>query len=783
MDEGDDLSDFLSLLEEDCGTEAAKPSSEIAPPAPVAKPASSSGYREITDPDAFLRPSEDGGPSQVHGGDTDSSDDEDNRNFQEQNLTTFGRDVKKLMHAREETAESNKKSFSLSGLKGVGTKTEQNDPKVSWSRNQAVAPTNQQNLRQAKTVSGLSGLPMKAADRDCFLEPISGIRVVNPLVTQEFILERSDGRQTVSCSMVKRKYESNSIQNDWLTTGVIVSSMKKVSQKSKEYLVWTISDLKQDMATVTVFLFSSANTTFTTAKKGTVVGILSPNILPPNSAKFDLILTVNDAQRILIIGTSKDYGVCKSQTAKNEPCSNFVNTNVCPYCTYHLSKEYKRHSGKPTAPHSALMNKVLGKSEVFYGGKSYSAIKQPPKKIPREHLSQLALPQPTNKKIKARDHLRMQSLLAEGQEMPNTSSVISVSPLSLKPKNITRMHHIMNNTRKATVLSGDKQPTQQGSVSKLAGVLGKNQSKISESSAPKPSLSKAAPKQTATASSRNVQSAKSLLSTLTDSKKESSLSKPSAMTPPPTKKVDLSNLGGSNGRPTLSKFNSIDLGDLCRKPVLHDQDRAKVAALQLVRAKGPFKKENPNKVKKAASAAKVNASLKRKVPVEDDEEEAKLRAEFELKKPKFLAMIETGSQHQDLVESAHQEAEDNYFNNMETKEKIEDKMLNTHKVEVKAIKCTLCNYLSLARSDFCRKQGHPVKLVQTHKRFFQCKGCKNHIWVLELVPTSACSNCGQSHWERAGMIKDKQAKFETLRISAGDRETFNPANMNSLVPD
>jgi len=59
-----------------------------------------------------------------------------------------------------------------------------------------------------------------------------------------------------------------------------------------------------------------------------------------------------------------------------------------------------------------------------------------------------------------------------------------------------------------------------------------------------------------------------------------------------------------------------------------------------------------------------------------------------VKKAKFLAMIEQGSQHQDLVEQAHQEAEDSYFTNMETKEKIEDKMLNTHKVETKAVKCS-----------------------------------------------------------------------------------------------
>ena len=70
------------------------------------------------------------------------------------------------------------------------------------------------------------------------------------------------------------------------------------------------------------------------------------------------------------------------------------------------------------------------------------------------------------------------------------------------------------------------------------------------------------------------------------------------------------------------------------------------------------------------------------------DDEAKLRAEFDQKKAKFLQLIETGSRHQDLVAFAEQEAEDSYFSNMETKEKIEDKMLNTHKVEAKAVQCT-----------------------------------------------------------------------------------------------
>lgn len=171
MEEADDLSEFLDLLEEDCAADAATASQQNTPSATP-----SAGLREISDPDDFLRPQDDAGPSTIHAGDTDSSDDEDNRNFQEQNFTSYGRDVKQIMTVKEK--ETNEKNFSLGSLKGFTQKSVQNDPKVSWSRSQAVEPQGPSALKKAERVSGLTGKLMDVADRDCFLEPVSMIRVV-----------------------------------------------------------------------------------------------------------------------------------------------------------------------------------------------------------------------------------------------------------------------------------------------------------------------------------------------------------------------------------------------------------------------------------------------------------------------------------------------------------------------------------------------------------------------------------------------------------------------------
>ena len=127
-------------------------------------------------------------------------------------------------------------------------------------------------------------------------------------------------------------------------------------------------------------------------------------------------------------------------------------------------------------------------------------------------------------------------------------SVISVDPRSLKPKNITRAHHIMYNSKNptASVPKADQKPA--AAASKLAGVLGK---KGADTTSP-PSLPKtpvvqakvdAASKFVRKSSSPSCSSIKQLVS---DQK---------------PKNVDLSALS----RPTLGKFGSISLGDLGRK--------------------------------------------------------------------------------------------------------------------------------------------------------------------------------------------------------------------------
>lgn len=151
----------------------------------------------------------------------------------------------------------------------------------------------------------------------------------------------------------------------------------------------------------------------------------------------------------------------------------------------------------------------------------------------------------------------MQSLKGDKSLEPTQPAVISVDPRSLKPKNITRAHHIMYNSKKAIVTTGDQKPV--AAVSKLAGLLGK---KGASPPLPPPKMP-AAPK-------------------IDTSKLGKKISSPSCSTSKPPVKVQKPNVDlTALSTPTLGKFGSINLGDLGRRKAFggNNKQNAKVRYL------------------------------------------------------------------------------------------------------------------------------------------------------------------------------------------------------------
>lgn len=240
--------------------------------------------------------------------------------------------------------------------------------------------------------------------------------------------------------------------------------------------------------------------------------------------------------------------------------------------------------------------------------------------------------------------------------------------------------------------------------------------------------------------------------------------------------------------PTLSRFGSsrgfIDLNEPLRRKTM---DKAKLNAIKLVQATGPIKKIDPNSTKSSPSTG----IKKRFLPDTDVEElnpkKSKL-AESDLISDRFKKMMAATSRHTDLLEQRDDEEMEKYFKKHEMKEKMEEKMTNTFKIACKAVRCLKCKYTSFSASDMCKKEGHPLKVFDSMKRFFKCGNCQNRTVTLEIVPTVPCKNCGSGKWEKTGMMKEKVVGVaHQLSIRGGEQKFVNSvvadANINLLVPD
>lgn len=201
---------------------------------------------------------------------------------------------------------------------------------------------------------------------------------------------------------------------------------------------------------------------------------------------------------------------------------------------------------------------------------------------------------------------------------------------------------------------------------------------------------------------------------------------------------------------------------------------AKANALNWVKSNGAIQKENPNLFEKTKNGGK-----KRKLPediVLDLGIEKKLAIEEKVS-PRFLELMNATSQNQGLIDTAQQEAEDKYFDQMDKKEKMELKMMETYKVPCKAVRCLVCKYTWFSASEWCKTEKHPLRVLDATKRFFRCNDCHTKVSSLTMFPLIACRVCNGSKWERAPMMTHK--KVEEIHLSIrGDEQAF----LSSMQP-
>ncbi|XP_068081660.1 protein MCM10 homolog isoform X2 [Anabrus simplex] len=671
------------------------------------------------------------GKSLIHNGDTDSSDDEDNRYSMEAKYNEYGRSIKRMLAEKAVLKES------------CNFRTDIGLPKKSnslWKTNGTLPASRS----------------LKSETSDVYTDPVFGIRIKNPLITSAQLQGRMVGRKAIPMARVKYHVTSGDVTSDWVIGGVIVQkSPIKTSQKGSQYCIWKLSDLKDGLKTVSLFLFRNSHKNLWKTPIGTVVGILNPSLMESRDDGGDeATLSVDNSQKVMILGVSKDYGTCKSKKKNGDNCTAFVNTNKCEYCIYHVQKEYKKCSRRSElqSPNignglNALRNKILGKNEVFYGGKSF-----------------MAVPAKVDKKLSAKDNQRLMCLSDAFSSSPNmvqTTLVAKPVPPAVEQK-VQKKGSANRVELSKKQVQKDRQRLQ---LLRSEMSSSKSQTYDQVSLKEEMNLKNTSNKAAIVEANMRIKSPVSVVSP----------------------KLQL----GLNTQPHLEKSAVVDLSTPIKKSHV---DRAKMNALRWVQKNGPINRKNPNEVKKSPSevtkrcpesiAQDEESSKKKKI--KPDSDTPPLTPSTVLSS-RFQELLQVKSRHTALIEASDDQAQEQYFNTLEKREKMEEKMLTTFKVDCKAVRCLKCKYTSFSASDMCKTLGHPIKVIDAVKRFFRCHDCGNRTVSLELIPLMSCKQCGGSQWQRAPMMKErKDIAVVPLSIRGGEEKFLGclqtEGNMSLLVP-
>lgn len=153
---------------------------------------------------------------------------------------------------------------------------------------------------------------------------------------------------------------TNDIDDDWVTIGVVVSRQSRKSKNGNDYSLWKLNDLQSDTM-VSLFLFGRSNDKHWKIGTGMVIGLLNAKIMEESDSgkaqnKKEVSLTIDDPDKLLLIGRSKDMGFCKATKKDGQICNALISKADDEYCLYHIKNAYNKFSSKRVELQSSFSN-------------------------------------------------------------------------------------------------------------------------------------------------------------------------------------------------------------------------------------------------------------------------------------------------------------------------------------------------------------------------------------------------------------------------------------------
>ncbi|XP_034382608.1 protein MCM10 homolog isoform X2 [Cyclopterus lumpus] len=615
--------------------------------------------------------------------------------------------------------------------------------------------------------------------KDVGVEKYSGLRLRKPRVSSCEMDRKMADRRRIRLSEVPERLAQEKLEDcDWVTFAVLVNKVTPQSNSSgKTFSIWKLNDLHNLDVFVSLLLFGEVHKEHWKTEPGTVIGLLNPNPMKQKEGYDGVSLTVDNPQKVLLMGDAQDYSTCKAMKKNGDPCSQIVNMFECEYCQYHVKAQYKQMSSKRAELQSAYSGKAPNEVKVkgkggslrerlcqdgfYYGGVSSPACaasltSSKPNKPVQKTLDKLFVKGAAQLVDQAK-RLAMQSGEVAGCSNEFKSLLSAPTPGALQLKK-----HLAQGSRSASkdaaaapgqsVSASDLLKQQKQSQREFLQNRRRRAGEIQKIRLP----SSAGPSPGASSSSLD---RGGLMSPKSASEVPEATQSPAAPHGPTLGR------GFTEGEDILFFENSPP--PAAPAPSALSLSAAKLAAMKKLKAKGTgLNKEDPNAVKrKRSNDSEISARVEKNLTSpngessgnEEEEPFQKKRREklLYIQSEGFQKILNAKSRHDAALQAAEYQLQERYFDPLVKKEQMEEKMKGIREMKCRAVSCKKCSYTYFKPADRCVEENHNLRWHDATKRFFKCP-CGQRAIALDRLPNKHCSNCGLFKWERDGMLKEKR---------------------------
>uniref|UniRef100_A0A8C4PXH2 Protein MCM10 homolog n=1 Tax=Eptatretus burgeri TaxID=7764 RepID=A0A8C4PXH2_EPTBU len=159
---------------------------------------------------------------------------------------------------------------------------------------------------------------------------------------------KMQGRRFIRLSMLPDKRARENLEEvDWVTIGIVFrKSTSQSASNGNTFSIWSVTDLRNMSTQVSFFLFGDVHKQLWKTEVRTVFGLLNPSLMKPKPGSDEVCVTVDNPQKVLLMGEAMDVGTCRANKKNGQPCSQLVNLSDGEFCIFHMQAQYRKLCSK-----------------------------------------------------------------------------------------------------------------------------------------------------------------------------------------------------------------------------------------------------------------------------------------------------------------------------------------------------------------------------------------------------------------------------------------------------